>query len=224
MTLRLPLFGILPQRSPIEALAEHYDLIYEGSSLIEDSLTHYIEGGTSRNFLSIQHEVDEIENQADKVDRSIRNHLPRGLFLAVDRTLFLSYVSRQDTILDAAQESLDWLSMRPVPIPAQFQDNLAHMVRETNKTVTLLGPALRMFIDFISGETCDRLEVKNACREVRNQHRHVRGLSHQVTSDVYNTDMDFKDIYQLIHFVERLFHMSHSTEGCANTIRAMIAK
>lgn len=224
MTLRLPLFGIIPQRSPIEALAEHYDLIYKGSSLIEESLTHYIEGGTSRNFLSIQQSVDEIENLADKVDRSIRNHLPRGLFLAVDRTLFLSYVSRQDTILDAAQESLDWLSMRPVPIPEQFQADLARMVRETNKTVTLLGPALRVFIDFISGETCDRLEVKTACREVRDQHRHVRALSHQVTSDVYNTDMDFKDIYQLIHFVERLFHMSHSTEGCGNTIRAMIAK
>ena len=224
MSLRLPLFGILPLRSPIEALATHYDLIYQGSALIEESLTHYIEGGTSRTFLSIQQSVDEIENEADKVDRSIRNHLPRGLFLAVDRGMFLSYISRQDTILDAAQQSLDWLSMRPVPIPEQFQADLALLVRETQKTVTALGPALRTFIDFISGENYDRVEVKAACREVRNQHRHLSHLSHQATADVYNTDMDFKDIYQLIHFVERLYHMSHSTEGCANILRAMIAR
>ena len=147
-----------------------------------------------------------------------------GLFLAVDRTLFLSYISRQDTILDAAQQSLDWLSMRPVPIPEHFQGDLALVVRETQKTVTALGPALRMFIEFISGENYDRVEVKDACREVRNQHRHLSHLSHQVTTDVYNTDMDFKDIYQLIHFVERLYHMSHSTEGCANILRAMIAR
>ena len=98
------------------------------------------------------------------------------------------------------------------------------MVRETQKTVTALGPALRLFIEFISGENCDRVEVKEACREVRNQHRHVRHLSHQTTADVYNTDMDFKDIYQIIHFIERLYHMSHSTEGCANILRAMIAR
>ena len=41
---------------------------------------------------------------------------------------------------------------------------------------------------------------------------------------VYNSDMDFRDIYQLLHFFDCMHAMSHNAEGCADILRAMIAR
>jgi hypothetical protein len=40
----------------------------------------------------------------------------------------------------------------------------------------------------------------------------------------FNSKMDFKDIYQLTHFIKQLHAMSHNAEGCSDMLRAMIAR
>ena len=221
---RFPFFGILSVNSPIEGLIEHYELISKGTMMLEQALTCYLEEGPSPKFTELQEDVEQAEDHADAIERNLRNHLPRGLFMAVDKTLFLSYLGRQDNILDAGQESLDWLSMRKVDIPQHFRKGLIEFILEITKNVTLLEPALRSTVQLLDGDETDRDHTKLIYRNVRQQHRHVNSRSHALTAEIYNSDMDFKDIYQLIHFVERLHNMSHNTENCADILRAMIAK
>ena len=224
MNPRFPFFGILSVNSPIEGLIEHYELISKGTMMLEQALTCYLEEGPSTRFTELQDEVEQAEDHADAVERNLRNHLPRGLFLAVDKPLFLSYLSKQDNILDAGQESLVWLSMRKVDIPLAFRKGLIDFILEVTKTVTILEPALRATVELIDGDETDRETTKTIYRNVRQQHRHVTRRSHVFTSEIYNSEMDFKDIYQLIHVVERLHNMSRNAESCANILRAMIAK
>ena len=224
MNPRFPFFGILSVNSPIEGLIEHYELISKGTMMLEQALTCYLEEAPSIRFTELQDEVEQAEDHADAVERNLRNHLPRGLFLAVDKPLFLSYLSKQDNILDAGQESLVWLSMRKVDIPLAFRKGLIDFILEVTKTVTILEPALRATVELIDGDETDRETTKTIYRNVRQQHRHVTRRSHVFTSEIYNSEMDFKDIYQLIHVVERLHNMSRNAESCANILRAMIAK
>ena len=223
--LRIPFFGLLTQRSPMEGLVEHYDKIAGCVKIIKESLECYVSGGGAcREFKELAREIDQIENHADKIKRNIRNHLPRSLFMAVDKTLFLNYTKSQDNILDSAQDALQWLGMRRVVIPEEFQKDLIFLIDEVGSATELLGPALKATIAFVHGENLDREGTKEKYRAVRQQRYRIQRANRELTIKIYNSELDFKDIYQLIHFVNCLDDMAHNCENCADILRAMIAR
>lgn len=226
MKIRLPLFGLVRnERSPMNGLIEHYEQISKGMGLIEESMECYITGGTCKDFNTLLREVDEAEEHADKIKRNIRNHLPRALFMAVDKTLFINYTRSQDNILDAGQEALNWLGMRRMPIPEEFQKEFVFFLHKVSKTIELLRPALEATVGLVHGDgKLDRLSTKNTYRAIRAQQREVFRERIRIVSAVYRSDLDFKDIYQLIHFVDALFAMSHNAENCSDMLRSMIAR
>ncbi len=223
--LRIPFFGLISPRTPWEKLQAHYDKINEGMQLIEDALECYIlRGAGCSGFQELTEKVHEVESQADKIKRNIRNHLPSGLFVVVDKTLFFQYTRSQDNILDDGQVALNWLTMRPVIIPENQRAMLQELLSEVHETVKLLRPALDSTIDLLLGKHYERQATKEACRAVRRQHQKVWMLEAKVVAAIYNSDLEFKDIYQLTRFAEELGGMSHNTEGCADLLRAMIAR
>ncbi len=225
MLKKLPFFGLITPRSPMEGLVEHYDKIMEGIVLIREALECYISGsGVCREFKEITAEVDAIEDHADKIKRNIRNHLPRRLFMPVDKTLFLNYTRSQDNILDYAQEALHWLGMRRVMIQEEKQRPFVDLVEEVIYTVELLGPALHATIGLVHGDHIDRLGCKEKYRRIRTERQKIWKMQRQLVAEIYNSDMDFKDIYQLIHFVGCLNDTVKNCEVCADTLRAMIAR
>ncbi len=221
---RIPFFGLLASRSPMDGLTEHYDKIAECIDLINDALECYITNGSCKDMEELAEAVSEVEHKADKIKRSIRNHLPRRLFMAVDKTLFLNYTNKQDNILDSAQDALNWLAMRKVEIPTIYQKNLVTITEGVQQSAKLLGPALKATINLINGSSIDREGTKQAYRKVREMRSIVRDRATELTREIYNSDMDFKDIYQFIHFVDCLNAMSHDAANCADILRAMIAR
>lgn len=225
--MRFPFFGLLNTRSPFDGLMEHYELIAKGMELIERSMTVFIDEGsnfTSQEFNDLLAEVNEVEDHADKVKRNIRNHMPRGLVTSVDQMLFFNYTRQQDDILDAGQDSLFWISMRSLTIPQQFQRKLVNYIRLVSRSIKLLRPALEVTSHLLTGKSTDREEAKDFYRAIRKNHKAVNKVQNDMVPVIFNSSMDFKEIYQLIHFVESLHDMSHSAEGCADMLRAMIAR
>lgn len=226
MAVRLPFFGMLSLRSPLHGFLEHYEQIAVGMALIEESMECYIsnEFGVCKEFTALQKEVNDAEEKADTIKRSIRNHLPRSIFLPVEKHIFFSYTRRQDDILDAGQASLQWLAMRDVVVPEDFQHELLIFIDEVSKSVKMLKPCIEGTIAWVSDEGMDREELKTLYRAVRAQHHAVTKAMHALNSRFYRSELDFKDIYQLIHFVEHLHKMSHGAEGCVDLLRIMIAR
>ena len=224
MSLRIPLFGLLANHSPMDGLIEHYDKIAECIATIDESLECYVSGGVCREFEDLTRTIDEIENHADVIKRNIRNHLPKGLFMAVEKPLFLNYTKFQDNILDSAQDALHWLAMRKVAIPETIQKDLIYLLDAVARTTVLLGPALKATIALVHGESLDRDGTKECYRKVRSERENVRKLKNDLQKKVYAMDIDFKDIYQLLHFIDCLDDMGHNTENCADHLRAMIAR
>jgi len=225
MFLDKPFFGLIPKRSPLLELLDHYEIINKGVELIRNSLECYIGGKDScRDFWELLEEVDKVEEQADKVKRTIRNHLPISLLMPVDKVLFFNYTRNQDSILDDGQQALHWLAMRRIVIPQEYQTPLLKLVNDGLATATKLRPALEATVKFITGRGYSRKETKDFIRDVRSQHKCVI-LSYQAAvSAIYGSDMEFKDIYQLLQFCQGIHSMSHNTENCADLLRAMIAK
>ncbi len=225
MRMRIPFFGLVAERSPMAGLLDHYGQIEAAMSLIQESLLCYIGGGRAcKDFQSLKAEVDQLEEAADKIKRRIRNHLPRGLFMAVDKTLFLNYTRAQDNILDEAQDALDWLSMRTVSVPEEFRAQTLNLVDEAVKTVETLKPALESTVKLVHSDIYDRKATKETYQAVRDQHKKVRLAKAALSRAVYESDLEFKAIYQLLHVFDGMHSMSHNAENCADILRAMIAR
>ena len=66
-------------------------------------------------------EVSSCEHKADLVKNDIRNHLPRGLFLPVDRANLLEILAIQDNLADKAEDVAILLTFKALAVPAAFE-------------------------------------------------------------------------------------------------------
>ncbi|SDB39435.1 hypothetical protein SAMN05660653_01870 [Desulfonatronum thiosulfatophilum] len=225
MRVRIPFLSMIGGRSPMDGLLEHYSQVEASMTIINESLLCYIGGGSScKDFQILKQELDHLEERADKIKRNTRNHLPRGVFMSVDKTLFLNYTRAQDNILDSAQDALDWLNIHTVQIPGTLRTGGLTIVEGAIRTVELLKPALEGTIRLLHTDFTDRQAVKESYRAVRSQHNDVRKMKSLLFRELFSADMEFKDVFQLLHFFEYMHEMSHNAEGCADILRAMIAR
>jgi hypothetical protein len=215
----------LTGRKQLPGLLEHYEPTARALAVIGEALRDYLSpSGPSRTFTVLATEVGNLEGLADKIKRRIRNHMPRALFMEVDKTLFLNFTRYQDNILDEAQDAFNWLGMRPVRIPAHFHEALHAFWSSVAATVDLLKPAITATIALVYGQVSDRAAVKESYRKVRRQHLEASKAQQHLLTELMCSEMDFRDSYQVMKFVEGLHAMSHNAEGCADLLRAMIAR
>lgn len=67
--------------------------------------------------------ISSLEYEADLTKNDIRNHLPKSLFLQVDRASLLEILSLQDAIADQTESIAFHISVRPVPtIPVNEEE------------------------------------------------------------------------------------------------------
>jgi hypothetical protein len=144
--------------------------------------------------------------------------------MPVDKTLFLNYTRGQDNILDSAQEALHWLGMRRMALPAQFQKPIIEFLDQVAATAKLLEPALQSAVKIVHGESLDREGCKEKFRKIRVQRDRVTREKKTLRSNIYNSELDFKDIFQLILFIDCLSDMAKNCETCSDALRAMIAR
>lgn len=208
----------------LPALLDHYEPVARGVLVVETALREYLNSGACLAFNTLVAEIDTLEGRADKIKRHIRNHLPRAAFLEVDKILLLGYTRSQDNILDSAQDALAWLGARTAALPAPLLESLRDYGRDVSETVRLLGPAIQATCDLVYGQSADRPGTKKTFHAVRVSHAKVSKAKRRLVKTALETPADFRDVYQFMKFVEHLHAMSHNAEGCADTLRAMIAR
>ncbi len=106
------LFG----RSPITPLQEHMYCVYRGIK----HLVPLIEGMNEDNFekvIAAQQEINKGEHDADDMKRELRTHLPKGLFMPVDRRDVLDVLLRQDIIANQAKDVASLIVGRNMQLP-----------------------------------------------------------------------------------------------------------
>jgi predicted phosphate transport protein (TIGR00153 family) len=224
MAFRLPLYGLLAESSPMGMLMEHDELVHKAMPRAHQAVACYAAKGLCAEFQDLVTEVEHLERQADKMKSKIRNHLPRSLFMAVETPLFLTYLVRQDDILNHVQEALHWLGIHPVDIPEGIGHSLTAMSKDAAETVALLRPALDATISLVTGKATNLEAVKEKYQDIREPYRRVRTMKLEIIAALFNTDMDFKAVYQLTHAVECLHVLSHDTIAASNDLRAMIIR
>lgn len=117
------LFG----RSPFRPLAEHTLRVRETVTLIRPLFEAFVDGDWARTE-EVYQEISRLEHKADIVKNDIRDHLPRSMFLPVDRGDLLLFLKQQDKIADAAEDLGVLLTMRETPTPAAMREGVLELV------------------------------------------------------------------------------------------------
>jgi predicted phosphate transport protein (TIGR00153 family) len=73
-------------------------------------------------IIVIKDTIFEREAAADKIKNELRNHLPKSLFMPVDRRDLLEVLQMQDSIADTAQDIAGLLVERPMGLPDFMQE------------------------------------------------------------------------------------------------------
>ncbi len=106
----LRLFG----QSPFKPLQEHMRVVVLCANQVP-SLFEALCADDREKLASIRDEIDRLESEADDIKNQLRSHLPRSMFLPVDRGDLLEILDLQDSIADTAEDIAGLLVVRPAP-------------------------------------------------------------------------------------------------------------
>ncbi|MBL1142501.1 MAG: TIGR00153 family protein [Proteobacteria bacterium] len=98
-------------RSPFVPLQMHMEKVDECVEQIPVIIEAY-RLGDSKKVDSIAEKISKLEHHADQIKHDIRNNLPRGMFMPVDRTKILKILSLQDGIANRAEDATVLLTFK----------------------------------------------------------------------------------------------------------------
>ena len=113
------LFG----KSPFTALQKHMRVAVDCASDVQP-LIEALSAGDQAEVNRIKDRIFEREAEADRIKHKLRLHLPKSLFMPVDRRDLLDILHLQDTIANRAQDIAGLLYERKMTIPSFMQEPL----------------------------------------------------------------------------------------------------
>ena len=107
----LKLFG----RSPFAPLQSHMKKISECVHMLIP-LFDALQKGDQKRLEEIATTISTLEHQADLTKNDIRNHLPKSLFLPIDRSHILEILTLQDSIADRTEDVAVLTTLKQIPM------------------------------------------------------------------------------------------------------------
>lgn len=105
-----PLFKLFGQ-SPFKPLQEHMRVVVRCAGEVP-GLFEALCDGHEENISEIRDRIFALENEADEIKNELRSHLPKTMFMPVDRRDILEILDLQDSIADTAQDIAGMLMVR----------------------------------------------------------------------------------------------------------------
>lgn len=124
------LFG----RNPFSSLQEHMRAVMACAELVPD-LFAAAEAADEARAQEIAAEIDEREAEADRIKNELRLHLPRTIFMPVNRRDLLDILDMQDSIADVAQDIAGLVVERSMTVPEPLRAGMGPFVERCVETV-----------------------------------------------------------------------------------------
>ncbi len=121
-------FSNLFGRSPFKPLQEHMRTTRKCANQVT-KLFEALCDGDHEKVEAIKERIFELENEADEIKNESRAHLPKSLFMPVDRRDLLEVLDLQDNIADTAQDIAGLLVERKMEVAEGMQQPLLNLVR-----------------------------------------------------------------------------------------------
>jgi len=214
-------------KSPFKSLQAHMGIVKECVSevpLLFDALI----AGEQQALTAQQDNIFAKEEEADILVDELRIHLPRSLFMAVDRRDLLDLLKLQDNIADTAQDIAGLMMERDMSVPQEMVEPLKALVQRCvdacNHAATIVERIDELIETGFRGREASDVEtmVEQLCDiedETDQMGRDLVQLLFSIEDNMNPISVMFW--YQMIQWIGNL---GDHAEDVGNQMRLLIAK
>ncbi len=133
------------RKSPFGPLHSHMAKVRECMTLLKPLFVAALDEQNETKTEEIVKQISKLEHQADEIKNEIRQTLPSGLFLPVNREDLLAYLKLQDDIADSVEDVSLLLTLKRLTIPKSLHDDLFAFIDKVVEVCHLCGKAEEEF-------------------------------------------------------------------------------
>ena len=142
-----PLFKLFGQ-SPFKPLQAHMRVVVRCADQVP-GLFEALCAGDSGKIDTVKQHIFTLENEADGIKNELRAHLPKSLFMPVDRRDLLEILDLQDSIADTAQDIAGMLVVRPMALPQPMHAPLLDLTRRCVNACQHMGRIMEQLDELV---------------------------------------------------------------------------
>lgn len=168
------------------------------------------------------------ENEADALVHDLWVHLPKSLFMAVDRRDLLDLLSIQDSIADTAQDIAGLMIERDMSVPAEMEEPLKALVQRCVDACVHAADIIERLDELLEtgfrGREASQVEaLVNQLNEIEEQTDH---MGTELVRSLFANEDSMKPVsvmfwYQMIQWIGNL---ADQAESVGNQMRLLIAR
>ena len=213
-------------KSPFKPLREHMDKVVESVVPLNDFFEALFQEDYSK-VEKIQQQVIQAEKEADSIKNEVRNHLPRNIFMPINRRDLLEMLDMQDSIADVAQDIVILLNIRRMSLTKELGQDVIHFVKKSQDVCYLARGLTQEFGDVIESGF-GRHEIKKLLEMIDNvsiAETEADNLEDALVHRLYEVEEKMNSVdavfwYKIFELIGDIADFSKKT---GNRLRLMIA-
>lgn len=214
----LSLFG----RSPFAPLQSHMESVGLCVHRLP-ALFEAVEQKDEARIEKIAAEISQLEHDADLIKNDIRNHLPKSLFLQIDRNHLLEILSIQDRIADKVEDIAVLTTLKPLELLPIFEQEFKLFLQKNIETFDEAKLIIKELHDLIESSFggIEAEKVRAMVDEVAYREHEVDLIQRQLLKNLFKAEdqLTYVTFHQWQRLFESIASISNFSENLAYRIR-----
>ena len=217
------LFG----KSPFEPLYQHMLKVKECVDLVGPLIDALI-AGDRKKLEEIAEKIFKAEHDSDLVKKEIRNNLPRGIFLPVDRGDILSFLKEQDKIADSAEDLAVLVTLREMKVPEELKDELKDLVDKallTGETAMKVSSEIKILAETSFGGS-EAKKVMDIIEQLKKEEHETDMAQMRLAKKLFSIEkkLDPISVMMWLQIFRELGTLANHAENVGDRLRVMLHK
>ena len=213
-------------KSPFKPLRDHMDKVVESVVPLDDFFEALFQEDYSK-LEKIQKQVIQSEKEADSIKNEVRNHLPRNIFMPINRRDFLEMLDMQDSIADVSEDIVILLNLRKMNLTKDLCKDVISFVKKSQNVCYLARDLTHEFGDVIESGF-GKHEIKKLLEMIENvsiSETEADDLEDALVHKLYEVEEKINSVdavfwYKIFELIGDIADFSKKT---GNRLRLMIA-
>lgn len=174
----------------------------------------------------IVEKISKLEHEADLTKNDIRNHLPKSLFLPVDRESLLDILSLQDALADQAERISHLTAMRALDFLDGFQEEFSLLCQKTMEifwlTREVIGELENLLESSFGGIEAEK--VKGMVEQIAYFEYESAQIQHRLLKWLYQRGegYPYPSFHLFVGLIEEIGELAHLCEKLGNRVRMLL--
>ncbi len=212
------LFG----QSPIVPLQAHMEQVAQCVDKIKQ-MFDALQQGDHAAIETLAKETSKLEYEADQIKHDIQNHLPKRLFMAIERSRILDILAVQDSIADKAENIGVLLTLKALRMPEWLRDDFNAFFEKNlqafDNARAIINELDELMETGFGGDEAER--VLRMVEQVAQYEHEADKAQHDLLKRVlaHESDLTTGDFFLWTKLFKQVSGLSNLSERLANRVR-----